>query len=404
VSANDYASGDRFGSSLDINGDNIVIGSPLDDVAGMDSGSAYVFARNKGGANQWGFEQKIAASDAATGDQFGISVQIDLDRIAVGAWMSDALGLDSGSVYSFAYNGATWLQEARVVSATGLPGDQFGAALGLDGSYLVVGAPGSDVAGVNSGIAKVFEWTTNWTAIDTFSPSPDSSFANFGRSVSVHHGTAVVGTHFDSAYGATAGTATVYQLRYNNAPMAGDVIPDQIAFTGRMFDFTVPAAAFSDPDVDGMLSLSVLAGTLPPGVMFDPSLNRFSGVPMGPGRFLVNVVATDRIGETAFNSFTIDVWASSGSTPSGASPGVVPILSIGQDPNTGLFFVSFQRKPGAPYSLQTSFNLINWAAANTLIYREEIVPIDTSLEEVKLYLQAFGGGSNTEFYQVVVFP
>ena len=40
--------------SVSISGDTIVVGASRNDDDGIDSGSAYVFERNAGGANGWG--------------------------------------------------------------------------------------------------------------------------------------------------------------------------------------------------------------------------------------------------------------------------------------------------------------------------------------------------------------
>ena len=58
-----------------------------------------MFERNPGGANNWGQVQKLTASDAAAGDRFGYSVSISGDTIVVGAHTDDDGGSDAGAVY-----------------------------------------------------------------------------------------------------------------------------------------------------------------------------------------------------------------------------------------------------------------------------------------------------------------
>src|SRR5688572_32507778 len=43
------------------------------------TGAAYIFERNQGGAEHWGQVQKLTASDAAVGDGFGSSVSINAE-------------------------------------------------------------------------------------------------------------------------------------------------------------------------------------------------------------------------------------------------------------------------------------------------------------------------------------
>jgi uncharacterized repeat protein (TIGR01451 family) len=94
LTASDGAGIDRFGWSVAISGDTVVVGAPLDDTAaGFDVGSAYVFVRS---GSVWSEQAKLTASDAAAFDRFGWSVAISGDTVVVGADSSD-----SGSAYVF---------------------------------------------------------------------------------------------------------------------------------------------------------------------------------------------------------------------------------------------------------------------------------------------------------------
>ena len=98
LTASDAAAFDRFGNSVSIDGDRVVVGARDDDDAGTRSGSAYIFHFD---GTSWSQETKLTASDAAAGDQFGESVSIDGDRVVVGAWQDDDGGSASGSVYVY---------------------------------------------------------------------------------------------------------------------------------------------------------------------------------------------------------------------------------------------------------------------------------------------------------------
>ena len=73
---------DEFGWAVAIHEDTIVVGAYLNDDNGSSSGSAYVFKRN---GSEWSQQQKLIASNAAAGDQFGSSVGVSAERIVVGA-------------------------------------------------------------------------------------------------------------------------------------------------------------------------------------------------------------------------------------------------------------------------------------------------------------------------------
>jgi len=145
-----------FGSSVSISGDTITVGSRGDDDAGINSGSAFVFDRNQGGANNWGQVAKLTASDAAAGDQFGFSVSISGDTITVGAISDkDDAGFPSGSAYVFDRNqgGANnWGQVAKLTASPASMGIQFGWSISISGDTITVGARAG-----NPGSAYVFD-------------------------------------------------------------------------------------------------------------------------------------------------------------------------------------------------------------------------------------------------------
>ena len=78
--------------SVAISGDRIVVGGQ--------SSSAYVFERNVSG--DWDEVEILVASDAAAEQEsFGQAVAIAGDRIVLGAPGDDVSGTDSGSAYVF---------------------------------------------------------------------------------------------------------------------------------------------------------------------------------------------------------------------------------------------------------------------------------------------------------------
>lgn len=97
----DAAPGDRFGMSADVLGDTVVIGAGTDDdpVAGLDAGSAHGFVR---AGTMWAPAGKLTALDAGDGDRFGSSVALAKDTLVVGAVLADTpAGPRAGSAYVF---------------------------------------------------------------------------------------------------------------------------------------------------------------------------------------------------------------------------------------------------------------------------------------------------------------
>ena len=148
--ASDRAANDNFGRSVAVGSSTIVVGASGDrNAADLSTGSAYVFTEpDTGWANSAGIETaKLTASDAAYTDQFGRSVAVYGDTIVVGAHQNDDDGPDSGSIYVFIKPTNGWTDTAGTVKLTAsnaATGDRFGIALALDGDTALVAAPRND--------------------------------------------------------------------------------------------------------------------------------------------------------------------------------------------------------------------------------------------------------------------
>ena len=203
--------GDRFGRSVAIDGDTLVVGARQDDDNGIDSGSAYVFTRESG---TWGQTVKLTALDGAAYDWFGHFVAVDGDTIAVGAHQDDDSGDDSGSVYVFIRESGVWSEAAKLTAPDGAAFDWFGQSVAVDGGTVVVGAYRNDDIGSNSGSAYVFTKPTGgWAATSSaakLTASDAGASDHFGFSVAIDGDTVVVGAYADNGSGANFGSAYVF--------------------------------------------------------------------------------------------------------------------------------------------------------------------------------------------------
>ncbi|MCH8991975.1 MAG: FG-GAP repeat protein, partial [Acidobacteria bacterium] len=159
LTASDGSSLDSFGYSVAMDGALAVIGARRHDLDEdtSDSGSVYVFARDAGNGS-WNQVAQLLASDAAGGDNFGYAVDIADSTLVVGARNRDEDGSNSGSVYVYSFDGATWADEQRLEAEDAEGGDRFGESVALDedGARMVIGVPFSDDDGSASGSAYVF--------------------------------------------------------------------------------------------------------------------------------------------------------------------------------------------------------------------------------------------------------
>ena len=157
----DPADSQFFGEHVDIDGDTIVVGAPRDPEGGNRAGAAYVFQRDDGDPTLWQESIKLRPADLAEEDRFGSSVSIRGDTIAVGSRRDDDVDVDAGSAYIFERLGGgdnTWTEAAKLLPSAGLSNGSFGnsVALSEDESTVVVGQSGRANGLVSAGIAYVF--------------------------------------------------------------------------------------------------------------------------------------------------------------------------------------------------------------------------------------------------------
>lgn len=164
---------DHFGYSVAISGDTVVVGAPdafaecTVVVCAGRAGAAYIFERNEGGADNFGFVKELSARDGAEADKFGRSVAILGKTILVGSpyhdhdadtdgtvecgSTTDNNECDNGSAYQFrkglqgitAQGLETWSEGSLITPPDGASGDLFGFAvtLALNGDMAVIGSP-----------------------------------------------------------------------------------------------------------------------------------------------------------------------------------------------------------------------------------------------------------------------
>jgi hypothetical protein len=241
LTASDGAAYDYFGRAASISGDTIVVGAYWDDDKGTSSGSAYLFARNQGGADNWGETKKLTASDGATGDLFGYAVSISGDTIVVGSYEEDDKGTDSGSAYVLERNqgGAdNWGEVKKLTASDGAGGDSFGVAVSVSDDTIVVGAYLDDDKGTDSGSTYVFErdqdGTDNWGQVKKLTASDGADSDYFGVVVSISGGTIVVGAPYDDDKGTDSGSAYVFQISSPEEPPSVPASVPGVSFWGNV--------------------------------------------------------------------------------------------------------------------------------------------------------------------------
>jgi len=193
----------NFGRSVAIDGSTAVVGANRDDYNGDNSGSVYVFVSSGSG---WTEQAMLAASDGAAHDWFGWSVEISGESVFIGARLDDGKN-DVGSVYHFTHHGTDWIEEHKLQASNGVAGDAFGASVAISGDILLVGA----AKGNNqTGSAYIFtRFGESWTEQAELIPSNGTVNGRFGSSLTVSGDTVVIGARLDEV----GGSAYVFELR-----------------------------------------------------------------------------------------------------------------------------------------------------------------------------------------------
>lgn len=242
LDSGDGAIYDRYGTSVAVDGEVALVGAYLEDTdAGPDAGAAHWFERVGG---DWQYRGRIVAPDAEIEDRFGIAVDVEGDRMAIGAfWDVIGTNVDQGSVYVYRREGSDWVFDAKLTASDGRARDFFGFALSLDGDQILVGARGAAVPFNEQGAAYVFvQDARGWQEQARLDAPDPATFAYFGASVALAGDRALVGAPgvTNGSGPAAAGAAYVFERRGNAWTLASSLqAPQQQA--GAAYGFAVAA-------------------------------------------------------------------------------------------------------------------------------------------------------------------
>ncbi len=258
--SSDRADNDRFGSSLDFEGDLAVVGASEKHAPSLSrKGAAYLFRRQPNGSwvefqrlegpdefGRFGHQVKIengrvfvsaygrvwvyAANGSGPSTRwevigelpapngsvlFGWSMDVSGDWLAIGDSQNNARGERAGTVYlyqEFPSGSGAWLGRKALFASNAGGGKFFGNTVAIDRDLLVAGeSRGNDAPGSVFVFERNAGGTNNWGETKRIIPGDGQSGDNFGSAIAIDEGALLVGASNEDDGSQGAGSAYFYR-------------------------------------------------------------------------------------------------------------------------------------------------------------------------------------------------
>lgn len=201
------SSGDLFGRAIALSNDIALIGAYGDRDNGVNSGAAYLFKRSESG---WAEQAKLKADDGRTDDRFGASVALDGETLLIGAYRHDARGIDAGAAYVFGRAEDGWQQQAKLTANDGTDLGFFGFSVALAGETALIGAWRDNEQAPDAGAAYLFQrGKDGWRQQKKLRGKVDQG--RFGYAVALEAERALIGAYRDDSLDAASGAAYLFE-------------------------------------------------------------------------------------------------------------------------------------------------------------------------------------------------
>ena len=270
--------GQDFGRSLDLSADRLCVGAPTDDAAGSDSGSVTTYRRNAQ-SHEWELEFQLLPALPQGDDRFGSALARSGDELAIGAPGENTTGPEAGSVDLYALEPLLCPEVCdapQLAQAAAELGAQFGHSVDIEGDWMLVGAPGANVQGNDSGAATLFRrYEHCWARFDELQPFQLDGFDRFGSAVALNGKHALVGAP-EAGNFPYRGQATLYERRpfgwVRVKTFFGNSWDEHTNF-GKALDLGEETIAFGFGDDDGPSGVAAArAGLYPNDWLADDNL------------------------------------------------------------------------------------------------------------------------------------
>ena len=217
----------QFGYSVAIHGDVIAVGAPQQDSR---VGEVYIFERQMG---IWSQTQTLKPSAGQNTSYFGVSLDMSASSIVVGAPHDNEMGSETGAAYWFQKSGNNWSLLHKLTLAMASVSGNLGHDVATFGNYAFAGAPGFSGREHSTGAVYVFTDASPRPLVRLEAPNPRRS-ARFGERLAASGDTLAVAAPYDTNDGVFTG-AVVFFERFNNLWLFDQNLTASDRAVGRRF-------------------------------------------------------------------------------------------------------------------------------------------------------------------------
>ncbi len=203
-----YQEATGYGSAVAIDGNVLVIGAPAYATGHGATGAAFVYRRY---GTTWTLEKTLVGETITDNERYGAAVAIDGTTIVVGA-PNDG----HGTVWPYLRTGLDWVSQGTLSEPFGAASDYLGGSVAVEGDTIMAGATGDDWGPMSSipnvGSVAWFSRTAGvWSYRNTVRPPDPTADSGFGGALAISHSSLLVGAMNKAVNGLSdAGKAYVF--------------------------------------------------------------------------------------------------------------------------------------------------------------------------------------------------
>ncbi len=197
---------DSFGWNVSASDGLIMVGAPGTLVGGVQTGAAHAY-----GSTFFNHLTTLMPTDGTPSGFYGTNSAISSDYVAVASSRNDiGIGIgESGSVYLYDFSSGNLLH--KLIPDDPQEGAQFGSSVAIQGNIIAVGAPFTSDNGPNSGSVYIFDAVTG-NQINKLSSDEVDDFGWFGVEIAIDNDTLVIGAPSKELPSGDRGSVFIYDL------------------------------------------------------------------------------------------------------------------------------------------------------------------------------------------------